>query len=393
LLLCSSSIGIVFADPIYPERNIVFAVSVFVVAVQRFDASPSRLNFIAATVAAHFSLYYKEPMFLLIGAFAAARLLLVWLRNRPSGWAWLRNQPLELSLLGVCAVFVGQLLIVLLATSRSTYVQDATIGAFAALVRYTSTDMWLVPLVAGIALRIRRLRELDDLDPLWDPLVLGAVIYFFALVASGLFADRYVPQVDLIAALFLAREASYWWSTRPGRRWVLAGATAVTTIAAGLFGAFRLIEHKSVVRGTVELAAFVDQFVAKRRGTIRVHFPDTFGWRVMHFAGYLQYRYPATYRRIVLLGPHAFLEDRCAHWRDYRCQHADTPEPGDIVAHLPDDLKRDTGDKPERLLFEYEWITGGVPRSLAKLLYPLAPLYDGSDMPDDWLKATAVRHK
>jgi hypothetical protein len=46
LLLCTNSIAIVFADPIYPERNIVFAMALFAIAVQRFDRDPSRLNFL-----------------------------------------------------------------------------------------------------------------------------------------------------------------------------------------------------------------------------------------------------------------------------------------------------------------------------------------------------------
>jgi hypothetical protein len=392
LLLCSNSIGIVFADPIYPERNIIFAMALFIVAVQRFDRSPSRLNFIAATVAAHLSLYFKEPIFLLVGTFAAGRLLLVWRRTRPAGWAWLRGQPFELSLLGVCLVFAIQLFLTLLATRQSTYVVDATVGPLTALARYARTDMWLLALIAGLVFRIRRLRALGEVDAIWDPLVQSAVLYFVVLIVIGLFADRYAPPIDLIAALYLAREMAYWWSARPARRWFLAAVTAATAMAVCVFGAFRLIEHKSVVRGTVELAAFLDRFAAEHPGTVRVYFPDTYGWRLMNFAGYLRYRYPAAYERIHLRGPHAFPENRCAYWRDYRCEHADASEPGDLIAHLPDDLKRD-GGQHGRLLFEYELIMSGVPYALGRLLYPTAPLYVGKDMPLGWLKATAALHE
>ena len=46
-------------------------------------------------------------------------------------------------------------------------------------------------------------------------------------------------------------------------------------MAVCAFGAFRLLEHKSVVRGTVELAAFLDRFAAEHPGPVRVYFPDT----------------------------------------------------------------------------------------------------------------------
>ena len=62
-----------------------------------------------------------------IGTFAATRLLLVWWRARPVGWAWLRGQPLELSLLGVCLGFAGQLFLTLLAKGHSQYVADSTV--------------------------------------------------------------------------------------------------------------------------------------------------------------------------------------------------------------------------------------------------------------------------
>jgi len=389
LLLCTNSIAIVFADPIYPERNIVFAMALFAIAVQRFDRSPSRLNFFGATFAAHLMLYYKEPMFLLVGAFAVARLFLVWRCMRPTGWGWLRGQPLELGLLGVCIVFAVQLLFILLSATRSTYVDDLTIGAATAFARYVSTDMWLLPLAVGIALRVRRLRTLGDFDPLWDPLALGAIIYLFALIALGLFADRYAPPIDLVAALFLAREMDHWWSTRPSSRWLVAAATATTATALCIFGAFRLIEHKSVVLGSVELAAFLDRFVVEYPGTQRVYFPDSYGWRVMNFAAYLRYRYPAAYERVRLSGPGEFPQNRCVYWKDYRCEHASAARPGDLIAHLPDDVYR-PGSEQGRLLFEYEWIAKIMPAPLGKMLYRTAPLYNGQDMPSDWLKASVA---
>ena len=386
MLLCSNSIGIVFADPIYPERNIVFALAVFVVAAQRVDEKPSRLNFIFGTVAAQLAIYYKEPMFLFFATFAFARLLLDWLRARPAGWSWLRDRPFELSLLGVCLIFGVQLLLVLLRTRHSLYVNDTTIGSLTALSRYARTDIWMLALVVGLAFRLRRIRATGDIDPIWDPLVLSAIVYAIILVALGLFADRYAPPIDFVAALYLAREMAHWWAARPQHRWLLTAATAVTATVVLSFGAFRLIEHKSVVRGTVELATFLDRFAAERPALVNVYFPDAHEWQIMNFAGYLRYRYPAAYDRIRLRGPHTFTENRCVYWREYRCEHAVGPTPGDLIARLPDDLQRKTGPQ-RRLLFEYEWLSGGIPHAVGKLLYPTAPLYVGDDMPVGWLKA------
>jgi hypothetical protein len=247
--------------------------------------------------------------------------------------------------------------------------------------------MWLLALIPGVALRIWRLQSPKEIDAIWDPLVLSAIIYLFVLVALGLFADRYAPPIDLIFALYLAREAAYWWSARPARRWLLGAVTAVGAAAVCTFGAFRLIEHKSVVRGTVELAAFLNRFTAEHEGSVRAYFPASRGWRVMNFAAYLDYRYPSAYERVLLRGPGAFPENRCARWRKYRCEHAAAAEPGDLVIHLPDDSPRDDYAQG-RLLFEYEWLTGGVPQVLGQLLYPEAPLYVGERMPQGWLKAT-----
>jgi hypothetical protein len=389
VLICSNSMGIVFADLIYPERNIVFSLAVLIVAIQRGDRAPSRLNLVAALLAAQLALYYKEPAFLLIGTVAVTRLVIWWFRTPDSGWGWLRGRQLEIGLLALCAIFLMQFAISLAGYGSIAYADRADIGAWKAAVRYAQTDPLLVGFVAAIALRAASVRRIADLDPVWDPLALGAVVYTTALISMGLSADRYMPPVDMIALLFAVRQAANYGQSRPERRWLVRVATIAIAVATVSFGAFRVLEHKSVVRGTVALAEFVERYSADHQGEVRVYFPNTEGWRMMNFAAYLKYRYPAAFERVRLVGPDQYAEGRCVTFRAYRCEQSPAPRRGDIIAHLPDDPRRSAASNRQPL-FRYDLLPGGVPAWVGRIFYREAPLYVGLPMPHDWLAATAA---
>ena len=56
LAIYASGTAIVFVEAVYPERNIVFLLVILIVALQRFEDRPSRLNMATALVAAHAAL-------------------------------------------------------------------------------------------------------------------------------------------------------------------------------------------------------------------------------------------------------------------------------------------------------------------------------------------------
>ncbi len=389
-LIMSNSVGLVFADLIYTERNVVLWLAVLIVALRRFDQSPSRLNVVAALVAAQVALYYQELVLLLVATVALTRLAVAWRREGPVRWRWLTTRPLEVGLLVCCAVFVTQFAVSMLSVDPVAYaLERARVGPVHLALQYARTDPLLLVLVAGLALRAGQVRRLADLDPVWDSLALGALVYFIALVLTGLPGTRYAGPVDTIALLFAVRQAAAWSRTMPLGRWAIGTLAVVLALAVTIFGAVRLLEYKSVVRGTVKLVQFVEQYSASHPGELRLYFPNTAGWRMMNVASYMRYRDQRVFERVRFLGPHEFPGGQCVSYLSYRCERALAPEPGDLVVQLPDDPERVEMPRAE-LQFQYELLPGGLPAAVSRLVYPAAPLYDGREMPKGWLTATAA---
>jgi hypothetical protein len=387
ILVLSNSVGISYVDLVYPERHVVFWLTLAIIALQRFDRVPSRMSLLAVWLPAHVAMYYKEPVFILFATVATMRLVIDCLRDRPAALSWLKGQQLNLGLLALSVVFVSQLVACLSAFGTSAYVDRATIGVVAATIRYLRTDPLLIGLCAAVVLRTSMMRGLADVDPVWDSLAVAAIVYVIALSAFGLAANRYMPPPDLIAALYIVRVAAASWT--PSRRRVIRIAWAAVATASVAFGAFRLLEYKSVVRGTASLEQFLASYATAHPGTIALHFPGTKGWRIANLATYLRYRNRPLFDRVQLSSPSVFPDGRCVSYIAYaHCETAKAPPPEALVIHLPDDADRDGGNG-ERELFRYELLPGGVPQWLGALLYAGAELYEGRPMPAEWLSATA----
>jgi hypothetical protein len=396
LTLYASGIAILFVEAIYPERNIVFLLAIFIVALRRFDQQPSRLNMAVALLSAHAAMYYKEPVFLFFAAVALTRVVTAVRRDERDWKAATWRRPLELGLLAAGIVYAGQLAALLLGSGHSQYVEELTIGPLETATRYLRMEPLLLAFLAAIVVRFFRWRRTQRFEMVWDALGAGAIVYFFALVATGLAAARYMGPVELIGAVFVVREVALLWAARrDARRWLAVGAgiaAATTVVAAATVssGAFRVVEHASVVSGTEKLADFVASYASTHDGPVRLYFPAAEEFRIMNFASYLNYQHGRTTKNVEFAGPHAFPDGLCVFWQPYTCQSMPAPQPGDLVVHLPDDSVRTDGQTDGRTtLFEYSWLPTDVPRPIGDLFYVEAPLYtSNAKMPPQWLTAS-----
>jgi hypothetical protein len=362
--------------------------ALLILTVKRHDAGPSRYNLFFALFAAQVALYYKETAFLLIGCFACVRLVVARPANKRIDMAWLKTRTLELGLLGLVAAFLGQFAIALLAAKASRYQAQANVGRARAALDYFASDPVLLAFIAAVVLRLVRLRRGDKVDLIWDLLALGGLVYFAALVTMGLSADRYVAPVDLIGALFCAREVHTWVRHRANGMVVAAGA-GVLAVAGIVFGATRLIAYKSIMWGTTELAGFVERFAETHTGNLRLFFPTAEPWRILNMQAYLRYRNEQLFQRMQFLAPYAFSDGQCVFYYSYRCPRSAAPGPGDLVVQLPDDAER-INLAHTRKVFEYRLPSHGMPGVLGWLIHREAPLYAGRTMQDGWLSATVA---
>jgi hypothetical protein len=390
LILWVSGTAVVFIEAVMYDKNIIFALAVFLLAMKRFDHGPSRLNMLIALLAAQVAIYLKEPVFLLIGTIALVRLFHFsgsWNRNVA---AWISRRPLELGLLAVCCVFVGQFAASLVGFFSTGYIDDGNIGPVQAFLRYLRMDPALLVFGVGIGIRLVLRGRAPQLDPFWDAVGVGGVLYFCAVVATGLSADRYMAPVNLVGVLFAIRQAEALVSWRPAFRFGVVGAAAVMGALAVMSGSLRVAEHHSVVFGTAKLADFVAAHAEGSGGPVRLFFPDTEGFRIMNFASYMRYRHGDILAEVEFTSPREFPDGLCVWYQPYRCEHAKEPKPGDIVVQLGDDSKRTTNESSGKIVLQDSLMPKWLLSPLGRLFYVQAPLYDGTPMPEGWLETTVV---
>ena len=206
------SIAYAFFGLIYPERDLIFWMSIWMVCLQSYWRTGSRVAFASALIAAQWMLYYKEIVFLMVGAFAAGKMLVDVYLERPlkSLAAFAQSHVLELSHLILCAVFLGVYLLEMRASTGASYAMNVGRrgAALAALQFYIRWDLPLAALAIALGLRLAMvIMGRRRIDPMWDVLAVSAVIYVLAYVKLAMIKDYYPAPADFIAVLYLARLA------------------------------------------------------------------------------------------------------------------------------------------------------------------------------------------
>ena len=383
-LILSNSVGLVHADLLAPERTVVLCMVGLALALSRADRAPSRWNVMAALLAAQGALYSQEPAVVAIAAMALGRLAPAWQRRRQSGRPLVRFVALDAALLGLCAIFAAQFAVSRLPFQPGPHVDRVDFGFLPTLLVYARTDFFLLPFGAALVSRMARVRRLDDLDPVWDPLAAGGLAYLITLLLIGLPGTRHAAPVDVVAALFTTREVVYRiQATRRARPLLVALSSAVAATVI-LAGGLRLLEYKSIVRGTVELAGFVERHAAEHPGDIRLYFPASPGWRIMNVAAYFHYRGGTLATRVRMAAPRRFPDGRCVGYVLYQCDEATAPAPDDLVVRLPDDIEP-ASEPAGRVLLQHGIVPAAVAPWLASIAYPQSELYVGGTMPEGWL--------
>jgi hypothetical protein len=404
VLLWAPAFAADFAELTYADRNVDFALCVLIFLVDRYDRSPALSSLLPAMVVTYAALYHKETTIALLGSFAGARVLL---RASRQGWRSALRSPLEIGMLACCACFVSQLAITLLPAGRSSYVNELSVGRLTAASRYLTADPLLTAFLLAFGVHLfSTLRRGGKLDPLWDTLAVGGALHIAAVSMTGLEESYLMGPTEMIAMLTLLRLVPRWWRERPQLRPILAGVGGAVVAATMVFGTFRLIQRKNVVRQTQRIASFlVSHYGEPAHEKGRLYFVSEDGM-VMNFVSFLGYKGLRFHRRdepqgvaaIDVAGPNAFPDDRCVHYKDYVCRH-DAIRPGDIVVRLAEDTWS-TVTPPSGTTLEPLFQVNPVDffpslRPLLAGLYRVSPtmlgVFGNRPLPEEWLRVSATK--
>jgi hypothetical protein len=406
-----------FTGLVFPDRNVVFWLACLVFFVKLFEQTWSTAWAVAAAISAQNMIYYKETAFLLLLGFAIGRLILRCRRADGKGWNYRRLRDKESSL-DLCLISLGLLFLlyyvaVMIPHPNMQYANNYRVSWDKALIYYLRLDL-LGLLFVAVALRRAYLiwrRRLAPL-PLWDGLAFGGVACYAAYLYLRLCRPYYLAPVDFIAVLYVGRFVVLSWNQM--RSWsriatfVLVFAVLVQSVS---LSAFYLYERENIIHAKAQLAdAIAAQSQSDTSHYQRLFFPFSNIYPVTEFASYLTYRgirvegeettVSSGAPNGVVIVSKAFTKDgRCVDYQKFVCHAGTSPNPGDLVIELPDDLESLTEINPYRaggeLLFAYE------PRPrIPQLMYPLfsrlrvASLrWRFMELPDRWLQASMTRWK
>src|SRR5262245_40655280 len=156
------------------ERGALFFFILFLFCYRALLRAPRAWWMAGALLMANLALYYKEPGFLMLGAFAALRLLIQW-RIRPR-----RTAVLDAALLLSCAVFVVVYVALVYVHKQGVDYADFHRSRLAEVaLAYAINDPLLV--LGAVPLAVIRLidmgRRRRAWDPFDDPALIASVVY------------------------------------------------------------------------------------------------------------------------------------------------------------------------------------------------------------------------
>jgi hypothetical protein len=349
LLLVAPSTQLIFHGLVYSERNVLLLLVLMALGLQSHDRVPSRRAVLGTLAAVHFALYYKEPVFVLVAAIAATRLLVDWAAlERPRNIReFLASHRLELGMFGLVLVFISLYALTMLPYRSMEYAQSyANRGTrfgtlFWYLRAYPILPVFLVAMVArGIAIARRRVVP----DRLWEPLAAGAVVYFAVYVVLGMQSAYFMAPVDLIGVIYTtvaAYEAVTARSVRP-----LVPAVAAAALGGIMFMStwYLLIARKNAIASTATLAEFVKGVADTSRTPVRVFMPLQTNYAMMEFGSLLEYKGArvvadsgARAGEVVLYASAETPDGRCVSFSRVPCAQASMAPQGTLVLTMAND--------------------------------------------------------
>jgi hypothetical protein len=352
--MAAPSFLIPFTGFVYPERNVLFWLAVLLLCLQRYSSTKARIYFVGCLVATHFALYYKEIVVLFVVAYATAQLLLHLSATRRTGavhWPeFFKQNALSVGMLAVSAIYLMFFLVAMLPHRNFSYINGLREPLLSVLLAYLQID-WL-PLILLVVLVLRIglfLFSNGRLDPMWDPLAIGALAYFFGVVSLRINSGYYMAPVDLFAVLYLANMWRLWLSKVSSLRIAVVATAFVFVLLHDIaYSSFRMVERKGVITTKSQFADFLNGYLATEKvRNVELFFPYSDGYHLMGLSSYLRYRgFPLegqrvtsdqTAPRLVIASRENFADSRCVNYRDYACIHTDRPAQGALIVILPDD--------------------------------------------------------
>jgi hypothetical protein len=365
-----------------PERNIIFWLVIFLLCFKYFLKTGNPLFFSIILITTHFALYYKEPVFLLLGGFSGTRLIFnAWverdLLKQKSYKTFFKLHKIDFAIIALSAIFILLYSLINLPYINFTYATDRAIGLEAVFLTYLTSNPLLFIFLLTVAAKFIYLIYLKKSpDLFWDSLAIGAILYLIFYIKLEIFSTYYTAPIDLLAILYIAQTI---YPVLVNNQEKILAFTAFVFIT--LHNTYKSVDfifsRKNFIDGRVQIARFLKSYAKQSvSDKITLFFPYVEEPSILYyFSSFLEYKKLrlakiqspklADETIFIFKSPLKFFKNNlCVSWgSDHYCFHEKVPQSGNLIIILPNDTISPEDIKKlqqnETLLFHYRSLPFG----------------------------------
>jgi hypothetical protein len=390
---------------IFPERNILFWLAVLIFCLVKYQTNKSLLCVIGIFISTQFLLYYKEPVFLLILGYAFSNLFYnlfqdkIWQKPQQKLLNSLGNNWINIGLIFLGLVYVFLYIHYTFGQVDTYYNQDfdrQQTSIFSTLIKYVLSSPILLIFMIFFPLRLVYLFwKKGNINPLWDCLAFGTLLYFFAYVKLNMFERHYIAPVDFIILLYLVKVNVGLFNNK--NKYKLAIITGLLSLIFFLNlyeSSYTILFRKKFIDLRVQTADYIKNHRennSSENPTV-LFFPSPYispynTYNIMEFISYLNYKnfpvaiknIPQNKETIINKATEKFPDNLCFQGAglDFECLEAQKPNNKDLIIFLTPTKVVEEYEKKATKVFHYQPEFKGI----EKILY----LFAKNKIDKEWL--------
>lgn len=390
---------------IYPERNILFWLAVLIFCLVKYQGNKSLVFVIGIFISTQFLLYYKEPVFLLILGYAISNLVYnlfeekIWKKPPQKLLNSLNNNWINIGLIFLGLVYLFLYIHYTFGQVDTYYNQDfdrQQTSIFTTLIKYVMSSPILLIFIIFFPLRLMYIvGKKGDINPLWDCLAFGTLLYFLAYVKLNMFERHYIAPVDFIVLLYLVKVNIGLFTTK--NKYKLAIITGLLSLIffINLYEySYTILFRKKFIDLRVQTADYIKNHIDNNpsENPPVLFFPSPYispynTYNIMEFISYLNYKnFPVAIKNqpqnkdtIINKATEKFPDNLCfaGAGLDFECLEAEKPENKDLIIFLTPTSVVDEYEKTATKVFHYQPEFKGI----EKILY----LFAKKKIDKEWL--------
>ncbi|WP_144439311.1 hypothetical protein [Geminocystis sp. NIES-3708] len=361
IIITSSTFVISFFGLIFPERNLIFWLAIFIFCLLKNQINNSFIYISGIFISAQFLLYYKEPSFLFIMGFCLAHLFLKTLQNKLLGKkinkisSYISENWIDFGLILLSLVFFFLYIFYIYGKVEISYTEERQeVNILSTFTSYIKVNPILLIFVLFLPLRIVGVcLGKYKINLIWDSLAIGNLLYFLAYLKLNMFRWYYTAPFDFVALLYLVNIISEVFIKTEKNKYKLPICISLLFlifITNLHYSSYAILARKKEIESRVQTTNFLRNNIKNNMNT-NLFFPANESYYIMEFASFLNYKnFPILSKNneedknhfeqqanyLIMKASNNFTDNLCMSFRPFKCFESKQVNKNDFITFLPE---------------------------------------------------------